>query len=101
MSWIHRRKGGRRILRYPSSNLFWGFVLRRDQVELEREVDVVTEYLDKTTLEDQQVEIPIEAVPPDDASMKEVHPVSDPLNGAVLTKAKHPESENPLPTPPK
>ena len=62
----------------------------------------MTESLDRTTLEDQQVEIPIEAIPPEDAPMKEVLPVpSAPLNETICGEAKHPESENALPTPPK
>jgi RNA-binding protein NOB1 len=57
--------------------------------------------LEEITLEDQQVEIPIETIPLDDASMKEIFPVSVPPNETVLTEVKHPEPENPLPTPPK
>lgn len=52
-------------------------------------------------MEDQQVEIPIEAIPLECSSIKEVLPVSDLLNEMVLTEVKHSESENPLPTPPK
>lgn len=60
----------------------------------------MTEALDKTTLEGQQVEISIGAIPPGDASTREVFPVSGPLNETGLTGAKHSESKNPLPTPP-
>ena len=61
----------------------------------------MTESLEKTTLEDQQVEIPIEAIPFECAPVKEVFPVSSPLNETDLIEVERLESENPLPTPPK
>lgn len=66
------------------------FALRRNQAEQEREVEAVTESLDKTTLEDRQIEIPIETTSLEDSLMKE-----------VLTETKHSEPDNLLPTPPK
>lgn len=99
MSWIHKRKRNRRVSRYrricPG-----GSTLRRDQVEREREVEDVTESLDKATLEDQQAEMIVETIPPEGASMKEALPVSDPSHETDLTETKHPASKNPLPTPP-
>ena len=73
----------------------------RNQVEQEQEVEAVTESLEKTTLDDRQFERPIEAIPPEDGSMKDVLPESGPSNETGPTETKHLESENPLPTPPK
>ena len=73
-----------------------------DQVEQERdaEVETVTESLNKSTLEEQQVETPVEAIPPEDSSMTELPPASGPSAGTDLVETKHLEPENPLPTPP-
>ena len=69
-------------------------MLSGDQVELDREVEAVTESLDETTLEDQPIEIPVEITPSSDIST-DIPPVHEP------TETQHPEPENPLPTPPK
>jgi RNA-binding protein NOB1 len=71
-------------------------VLKVDHIQQEQEVEAVTASLDEATLEDRQVEIPVEIAPPGDAPMIEVPSDSSP---STDTETK-PEPENPFPTPP-
>jgi len=68
-------------------------------VERDREVETVTESLDKTILDDQPVETPAETTPSLDAPT-EVPPAPSPSTETEPPRARLPEPENPLTTPP-
>jgi len=73
-----------------------GFMFSGDQAEQDRELETVTESLDKTTLDDQPVETPAGIVPSSDAST-ENPPVPGPSTETGPTET-NPEPEYPLPT---
>jgi RNA-binding protein NOB1 len=75
-------------------------LLRGDQVQQGREVEAMAESLDKTTLEDQQVEPPVEATAKEDTSITEVSSVSRPSSQICLTETKPAEPGSLLQTPP-
>ena len=74
-------------------------MLSEDQVEQDREVDAVTESLDKTILDDRPLEAPTETASSSDTST-EFSPVPGPSTETGPTDTPLPEPENPLPTPP-